>query len=125
MRLVNADAAPIYLNKDACEQIKKCQQRMLYTPPVGAIALSVRSSTMTVAPDFAISGTSGHCAATFAAGASERRPPMPKTCATCAWYEDYQGVCFNGNSPNCADFTEPEQRCREWERKEADHEVSK
>lgn len=49
---------------------------------------------------------------------------MPKTCATCAWYEDYQGVCFNGNSPNCADFTEPEQRCREWERKEADHEVS-
>lgn len=49
---------------------------------------------------------------------------MTKCCATCAWYEDYQGVCFNGNSPNCADFTEPEQRCREWERKEADHEVS-
>lgn len=46
------------------------------------------------------------------------------TCATCVWYEDFQGVCFNGDSPNCADFTEPEQRCREWERKEADHEVS-
>lgn len=47
------------------------------------------------------------------------------TCATCVWYEDFQGVCFNGDSQHCADFTEPEQRCREWERKEADHEVSK
>lgn len=52
------------------------------------------------------------------------QPKHCHNCATCAWYEDYQGVCFNGNSPNCADFTEPEQRCREWERKEADHEVS-
>lgn len=34
---------------------------------------------------------------------------MNKCCATCAWYEDYQGVCFNGDSPNRADFTEPEQ----------------
>ena len=52
------------------------------------------------------------------------QPKHCHNCATCAWYEDYQGVCFNGNSPNCADFTEPEQRCREWERKEAAHEVS-
>ena len=51
-----------------------------------------------------------------------RRPPMTKYCATCAWYEDYQGVCCNGDSPNCADFTAPEQRCREWERKEGGHE---
>ena len=29
---------------------------------------------------------------------------MTKCCATCAWYEDYQGVCFNGDSPNCADL---------------------
>lgn len=25
---------------------------------------------------------------------------------------------------SCADFTDPHQRCREWERREADHEVS-
>ena len=42
---------------------------------------------------------------------------MTKCCATCAWYEDYQGVCFNGDSPYRADFMEPEQRCRKWERK--------
>ena len=36
------------------------------------------------------------------------------------WY--YRpGVCFNGDSPSCADFTEPNQRCREWERKEEDY----
>lgn len=36
-----------------------------------------------------------------------RRPTMTKCCATCAWYEDFQGVCFNGASPYCADFAEP------------------
>ena len=46
---------------------------------------------------------------------------MTKCCSTCAWYEDFQGVCFNGDSPHCADFTEPDQRCGEWERREADH----
>ena len=46
---------------------------------------------------------------------------MTKTCAACAWYEDYQGVCCNGDSPHCADFMSPDQRCREWERKETDH----
>lgn len=40
---------------------------------------------------------------------------LNKTCATCAWYEEYQGVCFNGDSPNCADFTEPEDVCECWE----------
>ena len=49
---------------------------------------------------------------------------MTNCCATWRWYEDFQGVCFNGDSPHCADFTDPKQRCREWERKEADHEVS-
>ena len=48
-----------------------------------------------------------------------RKTPMTKCCATCAWYEDFQGVCFNGDSPYCADFTEPDQRCREWERRTA------
>ena len=46
-------------------------------------------------------------------------PPCPRyeperTCATCAWYEDYQGVCFNGDSPYCADFTDSEDCCAEW-----------
>ncbi len=43
---------------------------------------------------------------------------MTKCCATCAWYEDFQGVCCNGDSPHCADFTKPDQRCGEWEEKE-------
>ena len=46
-----------------------------------------------------------------------------KSCATCRWYEDYQGVCFNGDSPHCADFTDQEDVCEEWEGREADHEV--
>src|SRR5699024_8773437 len=42
---------------------------ILSTPPVGAIALSVRSSTMTAVLGFAISGASGRCAVTSVAGA--------------------------------------------------------
>ena len=42
------------------------------------------------------------------------------TCSTCRWYEDYQGVCFNGDSPNRADFTEPEDGCEEWEGRNED-----
>ena len=49
---------------------------------------------------------------------------MTKCCANCTWYEDFQGVCCNGDSTHRADFIEPDQRCREWERKENDHEVS-
>lgn len=60
----------------------------------------------------------------FAVMENRGRPTMTKCCSTCAWYEDYQGVCCNGDSPHCADFTEPDQWCGEWERKEADHEVS-
>lgn len=48
---------------------------------------------------------------------------MDRTCSTCDWYEDYQGVCFNGDSPHCADFTDLEDCCEEWERKETDHEA--
>ena len=40
---------------------------------------------------------------------------MDKRCATCAWYEDYQGVCCNGDSLNRADFTKPEDVCEFWE----------
>ena len=49
--------------------------------------------------------------------ASERRPPMTKCCATCAWYEDFQGVCCKWDSPYCADFTESDQSCEHWEEK--------
>lgn len=39
----------------------------------------------------------------------------PRCCATCKWYEDFQGVCFNGDSEHRADFTDPEDVCEEWE----------
>lgn len=45
---------------------------------------------------------------------------MTKRCSACAWYEDYQGVCFNGDSPHRADFMSADQGCEFW--KEADHE---
>ena len=48
----------------------------------------------------------------------------PEECSTCRWYEDYQGVCCNGDSPNRADFTEPEDCCECWEGRDGD-EVSK
>lgn len=48
---------------------------------------------------------------------STRRPSMTRCCTTCRWYEDFQGVCFNGDSPNCADFAEPEDVCKGWEGK--------
>lgn len=49
---------------------------------------------------------------------------MDKRCATCDWYEDYQGVCFNGDSEYRADFTEPEDCCEEWKARMFDDEVS-
>lgn len=45
---------------------------------------------------------------------------MTKCCATCRWYEDYHGVCFNGDSPHCADFTDLEDCCEEWEGRKFD-----
>ena len=45
-------------------------------------------------------------------------------CDTCSWYGVSQGMCYNWKSPHCANFTDPYQRCREWESEEADHEVS-
>lgn len=38
-----------------------------------------------------------------------------KCCDTCRFYEDYIGVCFCGDSPNCADFTDPEDVCPAFE----------
>ena len=31
------------------------------------------------------------------------------------WYEDFNGVCCNGDSEHRADFTEPEDGCECWE----------
>ena len=45
---------------------------------------------------------------------------MDKHCATCNWYEDYQGVCFNGDSPHCADFIDADKVCEEWEGRNED-----
>ena len=36
-------------------------------------------------------------------------------CSTCRWYEDFNGVCCNGDSEHRADFTEPEDGCERWE----------
>lgn len=52
----------------------------------------------------------------------DKMPPCPqyeaeRVCVTCDWYEDYQGVCCNGDSLNRADFTEPEDVCEFWEEK--------
>lgn len=39
-----------------------------------------------------------------------------KCCGSCKWHEDFTWACFNGNSPNCADFTDPEDSCECWEK---------
>ena len=44
--------------------------------------------------------------------------PDQKTCYTCRSYEDFQGVCFNGASPNCCDFPDEELACGQWQRKD-------
>lgn len=38
-----------------------------------------------------------------------------RTCCTCRWHEGYTWICFNGESPNCADMTDPEATCECWE----------
>lgn len=35
------------------------------------------------------------------------------SCDTCRWWEPYNGVCLNGDSPYCADFVT--YGCEEWE----------
>lgn len=29
---------------------------------------------------------------------------MDKCCSTCRWNEPFNGVCYNADSPHCADF---------------------
>lgn len=38
---------------------------------------------------------------------------MDKCCSTCRWNEPINGVCFNADSPHCADFWD--DGCDEWE----------
>lgn len=40
---------------------------------------------------------------------------MGETCGSCRWWEPYQGVCFNGDAEDCADFTDEEHGCPHWE----------
>lgn len=40
---------------------------------------------------------------------------MENACCTCRWHEGYTWICFNGESPNCADMTDPENTCECWE----------
>ncbi len=40
---------------------------------------------------------------------------MDKACGTCRWYAPFEGICCNGDSPQCADFTGPDGDCQEWE----------
>ena len=42
---------------------------------------------------------------------------MTKTCSTCRWYASFEGVCCNGDSEYRADFTEPEDSCECWEKR--------
>ena len=41
---------------------------------------------------------------------------MEKCCGTCKWHDDFSWACFNGDSENCADFTDPEDSCECWEK---------
>lgn len=44
-----------------------------------------------------------------------------KICGNCGTYEDFNGVCFNGESESCADFTSANDTCEHWtSRKEAE-----
>ncbi len=43
---------------------------------------------------------------------------LTNTCSTCRWWEPFQGVCFNGDSSHCADFTDGDETCDAWEQEE-------
>lgn len=40
-----------------------------------------------------------------------------RNCGNCLWHDDFSWVCFNGDSPMCADFSDPEYSCEAWEDK--------
>ena len=57
-----------------------------------------------------------------------KRPAERLRCETCLYWEDFNGVCFCGASPYCADFTDGDDGCCYWQKKEpvapADTEVN-
>lgn len=48
----------------------------------------------------------------------------PNECRTCKWWESYSWACCNGDSPDCADFTQPEHSCKAWEKKDGERDSS-
>lgn len=48
----------------------------------------------------------------------EKESVTNKTCHTCKWYEDFNGVCCNGDSENRADITELDNSCAEYQARE-------
>lgn len=40
------------------------------------------------------------------------------SCGSCRWHDAFSWVCFNGLSEHPADFTDPEDNCKEWEKKD-------
>lgn len=41
-----------------------------------------------------------------------KRPAERLRCETCLYWEDFNGVCFCGASPYCADFTDGDDGCK-------------
>lgn len=42
------------------------------------------------------------------------------SCCSCRWHDAFSWVCFNGLSERRADITDPEDNCKEWEKREDD-----
>ena len=40
---------------------------------------------------------------------------MTEACCSCKWYRKFEGVCTNGESEYCADFTSSDDYCGLWE----------
>lgn len=40
------------------------------------------------------------------------------SCGSCRWHDAFSWVCFNGRSEHRADFTDPEDSCKEWEKRD-------
>lgn len=47
----------------------------------------------------------------------EREELGNKSCGTCAWYAEFEGVCCNGSAESRGDFRDSDYVCECWERK--------
>lgn len=43
---------------------------------------------------------------------------VDKSCSNCKWHDRFSWVCYNGLSERRANFTDPEDVCKEWEKRE-------